>query len=215
MASSLTTEAEKLMLDAMFGSQSVPATYYLGVSSTQPTEAGGNVTEPATSGAITAFADAGGGQVTVTSAGHGLSNGNSVTISGTTNYDGVYTISNVATDTFEITATWVSDDATGQWLHGLGGYARVAITNGIGAGQFLAAVGGDPSSKKNNGAKTFPQATADWLAGADITHILVWDDPTATAAVNLMAFIELTTARPILQNDTFSVPDQELNFTLD
>ena len=68
-------------------------------------------------GAITAFADAGGGQVTVTSASHGLSDGYSVTITGTTNYNGTFTIANSDTNTFEITDTWVSDDATGTWTY--------------------------------------------------------------------------------------------------
>ncbi len=66
---------------------------------------------------ITAFADAGGGQVTVTSVGHGRANSDSVKIIGTTNYNGTFIISNVTTDTFEITNTWVSDDGTGKWLH--------------------------------------------------------------------------------------------------
>lgn len=65
--------------------------------------------------AITAFADGGGGQVVVTSASHGLSNGDRVVIRNTTNYNGVFTISNVTTDTYEITDTWVANDATGDW----------------------------------------------------------------------------------------------------
>lgn len=69
-------------------------------------------------GSITAFADAGGGQVTVTSAGHGLITGEIITITGTTNYNGVFTIANTTTDTFEITDTWVADDGTGTWRHG-------------------------------------------------------------------------------------------------
>lgn len=69
----------------------------------------------AQTGSITAFADAGGGQVTVTSAAHGLSNGDVVTISGTTNYNGTFEITNVTTNTFEITDTWVANDATGTW----------------------------------------------------------------------------------------------------
>jgi len=69
--------------------------------------------QEASSGSITAFADAGDGQVTVTDAGHGIVNGDHITISGTT-YDGDYTISNVTTDTFEITATWTATD-TGTW----------------------------------------------------------------------------------------------------
>jgi hypothetical protein len=66
-------------------------------------------------GLITAFADAGGGQVTVTSAAHGLTNGEYVIISGTTNYNGYFVVANVTTNTFEITDTWVSDDGTGTW----------------------------------------------------------------------------------------------------
>lgn len=66
-------------------------------------------------GSITVFADAGVGLVTVTSAAHGLVEGDSVTISGTTNYNGTFTIRDVATDTFAIRDTWVADDATGTW----------------------------------------------------------------------------------------------------
>jgi len=61
------------------------------------------------------FADAGGGKVTVTSTDHGLSNGDNVTIEWTTSYDGNYVVSSVATDTFEITDTFVANDATGRY----------------------------------------------------------------------------------------------------
>jgi len=76
--------------------------------------------ETGASGAITAFADAGSGQVTVTSAGHGQAEDDYLTITGTTNYNGVFQITNVTTDTFEITDTWVADDGTGTWRHGSG-----------------------------------------------------------------------------------------------
>jgi len=78
---------------------------------------------------ITGFADAGGGQVTVSSASHGLSNGDSVKIIKTTNYNGTYSISNVASDTFEITATWNGDDATGIWLNDNSIPAEVTASN--------------------------------------------------------------------------------------
>jgi hypothetical protein len=70
----------------------------------------GNETEHA----ITAFADAGGGQVTVTSANHGLSNGDRVVIKNTTNYNGTFVATNTAVNTFEITDTFVSTE-TGDW----------------------------------------------------------------------------------------------------
>jgi surface protein len=67
------------------------------------------------SGSITAFADAGGGQVTVTtSAAHGYANGHVMRITGTTNYDGSYVISNVAATSFRITAAFVATE-TGTW----------------------------------------------------------------------------------------------------
>ena len=69
---------------------------------------------------ITAFADAGGGKVTVTSAAHGLLGSAVVVITGTTNYNGAFKISNVTTNTFDIVDTWVADDATGTWKDQLG-----------------------------------------------------------------------------------------------
>jgi|21_taG_2_1085346.scaffolds.fasta_scaffold00651_14 hypothetical protein len=67
-------------------------------------------------GPITAMASSGGGSATeITSNSHGLSNGNSVIITGTTSYDGTFTISGVTTNTFIISDTFVANDATGQW----------------------------------------------------------------------------------------------------
>jgi hypothetical protein len=67
------------------------------------------------SASITAFADGTGGKVTVTSAGHDISDGEVVIIAGTTNYNGTFVVSNKTTNTFKITDTWVSDDGTGTW----------------------------------------------------------------------------------------------------
>jgi hypothetical protein len=60
-----------------------------------------------------AYADAGAGQVTVTAAGHPFAVGEIVSISGTTNYDSVYEIDGVTTDTFEITETFNAEAAAG------------------------------------------------------------------------------------------------------
>jgi len=63
---------------------------------------------------ISAFADLGGGEVQVTtSTAHGFSTNDTITISGTTNYDDTYTITRLTSTTFKITATWVADDGTG------------------------------------------------------------------------------------------------------
>ncbi|MBL8028774.1 MAG: hypothetical protein JNL74_20280, partial [Fibrobacteres bacterium] len=65
-------------------------------------------------GNITSVADAGDGKVTITSTGHGLSNGNEITITGTTNYDGIFVISNTTTNTFEIEALFTITKS-GSW----------------------------------------------------------------------------------------------------
>jgi hypothetical protein len=79
------------------------------------TNPGDYFTNPADQGPITVFADGGGGQVVVTSNNHDMANATAVIISGTTSYNGTFTTSNVTTNTFEITDTWVADDATGTW----------------------------------------------------------------------------------------------------
>ena len=69
-------------------------------------------------GGITAYADGTGGKVLVSDAGHGLSNGDIITIRGTTNYNGVFTVSDVTTDNFKITDTWVNDNGASDWDQG-------------------------------------------------------------------------------------------------
>ena len=67
-------------------------------------------------GVTSVFADGGSGTVTVTSNGHGLSNGAIVTIMGSTSYNGVFEVSSVTTNTFKITDTWVADDGVATWI---------------------------------------------------------------------------------------------------
>jgi len=66
-------------------------------------------------GAITAWADAGGGLVRATSAGHTLAAGDQVNIDDTTNYNGTYIVIVTGSGTFDITAAWVADDAQGNF----------------------------------------------------------------------------------------------------
>ena len=75
---------------------------------------GGNL-----SGTITASSTSSGGSVIFTSANHGLTYesgiGDRVAISGTTSYDGNYTVSAVDTNTFTVAATNSESSETGTW----------------------------------------------------------------------------------------------------
>jgi len=68
-------------------------------------------------GYISAYADTGDAtHVTVTTTtAHGKSNGDTVYIRGSANYTGKYTVSSVTANTFDIVATWVSDDGSSNW----------------------------------------------------------------------------------------------------
>ena len=67
---------------------------------------------------ISAFANGGSGVTTVTDTAHGRANGDSITISGTTNYNGTYTISSVGVNSFQIAKDYVANDATGTYTAG-------------------------------------------------------------------------------------------------
>lgn len=71
---------------------------------------------------VSAFADysgtvAGTVQCT-TSAAHGLTTGDYVSITGTTNYNGIFEVTVIDTTNFYFTDTWVADDATGAVVGG-------------------------------------------------------------------------------------------------
>lgn len=76
-----------------------------------------------------------------------------------------------------------------------GSYARVSTT----ASDWSAASGTTPAVKTTTATKTFPTATADWAAGANLTHFGLFD---ASSAGNLVAWGALTTAKPVLNGDT-------------
>lgn len=65
------------------------------------------------------YADGGSGlKTTVTSTAHGLTTGNIVFISGTANYNGVFSVTVLTNDTFDITATFVAGtaEANAAWV---------------------------------------------------------------------------------------------------
>jgi len=77
-------------------------------------DAGWKTPEQSKSGSITAVADLGGGEISITSARHLLSTGDSVTQSGTTSYNDTYTVTVIDGDTYKVTETFVADE-TGTW----------------------------------------------------------------------------------------------------
>ena len=77
-------------------------------------------------GAITAFADAGGGEVTVTSAGHTLAANDIISIDGTTNYNDMFVVQSVSGNDFNIIDVWAGDDAAGTYTQ-----ASTLTANGV------------------------------------------------------------------------------------
>lgn len=89
-------------------------------------------------------------------------------------------------------------EAGGNFTEPSGGaYARVSTA----AADWGAATGTAPATKSNTATKTFPTATADWVAGANLTYFGLFD---ALTVGNLLAFGQLTTAKPVLNGDTAS-----------
>lgn len=72
-------------------------------------------------GAITVYADYSGtvaGTVNITCNGHGLVDNDIITIRGTTNYNGIYTITKIGTNNFYITHSWDGNDGASDFEMG-------------------------------------------------------------------------------------------------
>lgn len=76
-----------------------------------------------------------------------------------------------------------------------GAYARVSTS----AADWNGATGTAPASKTTGVAKTFPTATADWSAGAPMTHFGLFS---AVTGGSLLAYGALTTPKSVLSGDT-------------
>ena len=83
-----------------------------------------HIDDDTNSGVISAFADYGttvAGTVKATDTAHGLSTGDKVTISGSTNFNGTFTITKIDNDNFYFTDTWASTAGeTGVWTLSMG-----------------------------------------------------------------------------------------------
>jgi hypothetical protein len=85
-----------------------------------------------------------------------------------------------------------------------GAYARVEVT----AAQWVTAAS---SATSNNAEKSFPQATADWLSAADLTHLVLYD---AVTAGNFLGFKALTVAKPVTNGDTAKFPIGDIDLAI-
>jgi hypothetical protein len=100
------------------------------------------------------------------------------------------------------------NDAGGNVTEPSGGaYARVLLATT----SFGAASGTAPAEKTNSAALSFPQATADWVAGANLTHFVVFN---ALTAGTCRAWGALAVAKPVLNGDTASFAIGALDFRL-
>lgn len=89
-----------------------------------------------------------------------------------------------------------------------GSYARVATA----PANWNTATSADPSLVDNLNAVTFPAATANWLASANLTHFVLYD---AATAGNFLGSGALTVPKPVLSGDTASFGAGALDVTLD
>lgn len=101
-----------------------------------------------------------------------------------------------------LSSTEPLEDGTGITEPTTGDYARVETT----AASWAAAVAGAPSTKANGVVISFVQASADWLAGADIAYFALFDANVAGDAVWTGTIV---TPKPVLNGDTaeFAVGD--------
>ena len=97
------------------------------------------------------------------------------------------------------------DGSTGTFPSG-GSYARVAMTNNL--TNFPAASGG---AKSNGVAIEWPVATADWLSGANLTHVAIYD---ASSGGNFLGRGAIAVPKAILNGDQLVIPIGDLDITL-
>ncbi len=107
-----------------------------------------------------------------------------------------------------LSSTTPAEDGTNVTEEGAGAYARQLVV----AGSWNSATLADPSLIDNSVAITFPQATADWLSQANLTHAVLYD---AVTTGNYLGTGALSTPKPVLNGDTAQIAAGDLNVTLD
>lgn len=104
-----------------------------------------------------------------------------------------------------LSSTTPAEDATNITEPSTGSYARVATAaidwNNASTGSIDTA-----------NAVGFAAATGDWVAGANLTHLVVFD---ALTTGNALFFGSLAVSKPVLSGDTASFPAGDITVTLD
>lgn len=102
-----------------------------------------------------------------------------------------------------------TDAGTGTEVSG-GSYARVQVNQDATTQPYWNAITDSGATKltDNNGAITFPTATASW---GTVTHVGVFD---AASGGNLLYHGALTTSKTVGNGDTFEIADGDLDLTL-
>lgn len=104
-----------------------------------------------------------------------------------------------------VSSTTPNDDGTNITEPSGGAYARVAVL----PTDFNVASGG---LIDNLNDIIFPKATADWLLGVNLTHVVIFDSLTLG---NMICFGSITTPTPVLQAQTLKFLAGDLDTTLD
>jgi hypothetical protein len=89
-------------------------------------------------------------------------------------------------------------------LFGKGSYAPPTIYVGLSAGAptetgTSSEASGDPTQTQNATELVFPEATADWSSGSNMTHAVLYD---AATAGNLLAYGTLSTPKAVTLGST-------------
>ena len=104
-----------------------------------------------------------------------------------------------------LSSTTPAENGTGITEPTGGSYARVAASGDT----WSTATTGSTS---NAAVITFPTATADWLTGSNLTHVVLFD---AASGGNFLAQGQITTPKPVLNGDTASFTTGGITINLD
>lgn len=144
---------------------------------------------------ISAFADAGGGEVLVTASSDTfLSTGVTITISGTTNYNGTYVMTRVDNTSFKITAAWAGDDATGTATAVLmRAQGRIKVTS-LDDGNIIDLYATHAQLEKSPYATSYiPTTTAAVTRNAEVLKYAISGNRTAASETFFMNWIPIRT----------------------